>query len=74
MQVSILAHDGSVQVAHGGAEMGQGINEKVIQATAYALGIPVEMITIQPTDTFTTPNSIASGGSITRYAPYTLQA
>ena len=66
VQVSILAHDGSVQVAHGGTEIGQGINQKVIQATAYALGIPVDAVTIEPTDSFSTANSISTGGSVTR--------
>ena len=35
--VSIYDKDGSVAVAHGGVEMGQGMNTKVSDATAHFL-------------------------------------
>jgi xanthine dehydrogenase/oxidase len=60
--VSIYHGDGSVVVQHGGIEMGQGINTKAAQTTAYMLGIPLEKISIKPTSSLL-PNDIVSGGS-----------
>eukprot|EP00759_Apiculatamorpha_spiralis_P022645 PhF_6_TR26685/c0_g1_i2/m.38861/K00106/XDH; xanthine dehydrogenase/oxidase len=57
--------DGSVVVRHGGVEIGQGINTKVAQATAYAFGITVSQVQILVNDTNTIPNPFqATGGSI----------
>nr|CAD7401854.1 unnamed protein product [Timema cristinae] len=62
--VSIYAKDGSVSVAHGGIECGQGINTKVAQVSAHVLGIPLEMVSIKPSNTLTAPNGMVTGGSI----------
>lgn len=57
--------DGTVAITHGGIEMGQGINTKAAQCAAYTLGIPLNQITIQPTNSKTVPNATASGASVT---------
>lgn len=61
--VSIYNRDGTVAIAHGGIEMGQGINTKVAQTAAFILGIPLEKISIKPTNNLTTPNVNVTGGS-----------
>ncbi|XP_055537407.1 uncharacterized protein LOC129725498 [Wyeomyia smithii] len=66
--VSIFAGDGTVAVTHGGIEMGQGMNTKVAQVTAYGLGIPLEKVSVKPSSTLTSPNAIVSGGSMTSEA------
>ncbi|XP_058461613.1 uncharacterized protein LOC131436745 [Malaya genurostris] len=66
--VSIFAGDGTVSVTHGGIEMGQGMNTKVAQVTAYALGIGLEKVNVKPSTTWTSPNAIVTGGSITSEA------
>uniref|UniRef100_UPI00398ECDFD xanthine dehydrogenase-like isoform X4 n=1 Tax=Pristiophorus japonicus TaxID=55135 RepID=UPI00398ECDFD len=63
--VSIFASDGSVIVSHGGIESGQGLNTKVAQVCAYVFEISVENVSIKPTTTNTSPNSSATGASIT---------
>lgn len=63
--VSIFHTDGTVAIAHGGIEIGQGINTKVAQVAAYQLKCPLEVIAIKPSAAFTNPNSGATGGSIT---------
>jgi xanthine dehydrogenase/oxidase len=62
--VSIYHGDGSVSVSVGGIEMGQGLNTKVAQTTAYALGIPLEKISVKPSNSLTAPNATVTGGSI----------
>ncbi|XP_032242989.2 xanthine dehydrogenase/oxidase-like [Nematostella vectensis] len=62
--VSVFNNDGTVQITHGGIEVGQGINTKVVQVAAHTLGIPVDYISIQATTSFTTPNNNPTGGSI----------
>ncbi|XP_045774231.1 indole-3-acetaldehyde oxidase-like [Maniola jurtina] len=62
--ISIYHADGTVAVSHGCTEMGQGINTKTAQVCAYALGIPLEKVSIKPSSSFTSPNSMATGGSI----------
>jgi xanthine dehydrogenase/oxidase len=61
--VSIYAGDGSISVSHGGVEIGQGIHTKVAQVCAYALNVPIDIISIKPADNFTNPNGAPTGGS-----------
>lgn len=63
--VSIYAQDGTVAVTHGGIEMGQGINTKVAQVVAYTLNIDFDLVSVKPSNNLTSPNGMASGGSIT---------
>ncbi|XP_052605466.1 aldehyde oxidase 3 isoform X1 [Peromyscus californicus insignis] len=55
--------DGSVLVAHGGAELGQGVNTKMIQVASRELKIPMSYIHLDEMNTVTVPNTIATGGS-----------
>ncbi|XP_067656035.1 uncharacterized protein [Haliotis asinina] len=63
--MTVFHGDGSVAITIGGVENGQGINTKVMQVCAYELGIPMDLITVNPTSSFIDANSIATGGSIT---------
>jgi len=56
--------DGTISISPGGIEMGQGLNTKVAQATSMALGVPMDLITLQVSSTATNPNSMTTGGSI----------
>ncbi|PVD25794.1 hypothetical protein C0Q70_13454 [Pomacea canaliculata] len=57
--------DGSVLVAHGGVEMGQGLHTKMIQVvTSRVLQIPTTKITILETATNTVPNTTATAASM----------
>ncbi|XP_055857003.1 uncharacterized protein LOC129919921 [Episyrphus balteatus] len=62
--VAIYHGDGSVVVSHGGIEMGQGMNTKVAQVAAYTLGIPLELVKIEASDTFNGANSMVTGGAV----------
>jgi xanthine dehydrogenase large subunit len=65
-QAGALVHvytDGSVQVNHGGTEMGQGLHTKVCQVVADELGIPYEKVKITATDTGKVPNASATAAS-----------
>ncbi|KAJ0176326.1 hypothetical protein K1T71_008500 [Dendrolimus kikuchii] len=57
--------DGTVCITHGGVEMGQGINTKVVQVCAYLLKIPIEKIQIKESSSIFTPNCVISGASVT---------
>ncbi|KAH8599158.1 Molybdopterin-binding domain of aldehyde dehydrogenase-domain-containing protein [Bisporella sp. PMI_857] len=58
-------HDGSVLVAHGGTEMGQGLHTKMTMIAAEALGIPVEDVFISETATNTVANTSSTAASAT---------
>jgi xanthine dehydrogenase large subunit len=65
-QAGALVHcymDGSVQVNHGGTEMGQGLHTKVCQIVADELGIPFSKVCITATDTSKIPNASATAAS-----------
>uniref|UniRef100_A0A8K9UE15 Xanthine dehydrogenase/oxidase n=1 Tax=Oncorhynchus mykiss TaxID=8022 RepID=A0A8K9UE15_ONCMY len=61
-----LAHiytDGSVLLTHGGTEMGQGLNTKMVQVASRTLGIPSSKIHITETSTNTVPNTSPTAAS-----------
>ncbi|CAP36505.1 Protein CBG19218 [Caenorhabditis briggsae] len=55
--------DGSVQLSIGGTEMGQGLNQKMLQVCSEALKRPIESITIVDTSTDKITNAPETGGS-----------
>lgn len=58
-----IYQDGSVNLNHGGTEMGQGLHTKVRQVAADALGIDVGKINITATNTSKVPNASATAAS-----------
>ncbi|MBP6503031.1 MAG: xanthine dehydrogenase molybdopterin binding subunit [Rhodoferax sp.] len=65
-QAGALVHvytDGSVQVNHGGTEMGQGLNTKVAQVVADELGVAFERVLSTASDTSKIPNASATAAS-----------
>ncbi len=78
-QASALVHvyvDGSVGVSTGAVEMGQGVNTKIAQTAARTLGIRLDRVKIETTNTSrvanTSPTAASSGadmnGNATRIA------
>ncbi|KAJ8955360.1 hypothetical protein NQ318_003457 [Aromia moschata] len=63
--ISIYHSDGSVALSHGGVEIGQGINTKALQVCAYKLGIPMEKISVKPSNNLVAANSSMTGASFT---------
>lgn len=65
-QAGALVHiytDGSIQLNHGGTEMGQGLHTKVIQIVAETLSVSPEMIQITATRTDKVPNTSPTAAS-----------
>ena len=65
-QAGALVHvytDGSVQVNHGGTEMGQGLHTKVAQIVADELGVPLARVLVTASDTGKVPNASATAAS-----------
>ena len=65
-QAGALVHvytDGSVQVNHGGTEMGQGLHTKVAQIVADELGIDFYKVRATASDTSKVPNASATAAS-----------
>ena len=61
--VSIISSDGMVEVFHSGSEIGQGINTKVAQAVAYALGCDMSCVLVGDNCSSFVPNGGCTGGS-----------
>ncbi len=59
----LVYKDGSVQVNHGGTEMGQGLHTKMRQIAAHALGVPLASVRVMPTRTDKVPNTSATAAS-----------
>ncbi|HLO04910.1 MAG TPA: xanthine dehydrogenase molybdopterin binding subunit [Symbiobacteriaceae bacterium] len=59
----LIYQDGSVQVNHGGTEMGQGLHTKIAQIAADSLGVPLPAIRVMPTRTDKVPNASATAAS-----------
>ena len=65
-QAGALVHvytDGSVQVNHGGTEMGQGLHTKVAQIVADELGVSMARVLVTASDTSKVPNASATAAS-----------
>ena len=65
-QAGALVHvyqDGSIQLNHGGTEMGQGLFQKVAQVAAGVFGVDVGVVKITATDTGKVPNTSATAAS-----------
>ncbi|MBI9070680.1 MAG: molybdopterin-dependent oxidoreductase [Melioribacteraceae bacterium] len=70
-QGSALIHiytDGSVQISAAAVEMGQGVNQKLRLIAANVFSIPVELITVESTNTTrvanTSPTAASSGADL----------
>ncbi|HET9929429.1 MAG TPA: xanthine dehydrogenase molybdopterin binding subunit, partial [Polyangiaceae bacterium] len=59
----LIYKDGSVQVNHGGTEMGQGLHTKIAQVAAHSLGLPLGSIRVMATRTDKVPNTSATAAS-----------
>jgi xanthine dehydrogenase large subunit len=67
-QARALVHiywDGSVSISTGAVEMGQGVNTKMLQVASEALGIPLQKIRIESTNTTRVANTSPSAASAT---------
>ena len=61
--VVLVFRDGTVQVNHGGTEMGQGLFTKVLQIAAQTLGVPISSVRVMSTRTDKVPNTSATAAS-----------
>jgi len=59
----LIYTDGSIQLNHGGTEMGQGLHTKMLQVAATAFGVSLERFRMMPTSTDKVPNSSATAAS-----------
>jgi xanthine dehydrogenase large subunit len=59
----VIYGDGSVQMNHGGTEMGQGLHTKMLAICAHELGIPPERVRAMVTATDKVPNTSATAAS-----------
>ncbi|XP_059612743.1 uncharacterized protein LOC132259207 [Phlebotomus argentipes] len=63
--VAVYAIDGTVSVCHGGIEMGQGIDTKMVQIAARTLGVPVKSVKIEAANTVINANVTFTSSSQT---------
>jgi xanthine dehydrogenase/oxidase len=61
--LSVFA-DGTIQISHGGIEMGQGLMVKASQVVAYKFSVPIDQITVLPSNSFNAPLNSPTGGSV----------
>ena len=59
----LLYTDGSAQLNHGGAEMGQGLHTKMRALLSHTLGLPVERVRVMRTSTEKVPNTSPTAAS-----------
>ncbi len=59
----LIYTDGSIQLNHGGTEMGQGLHTKMLQVAARALGVHINRFRMMPTSTDKVPNTSATAAS-----------
>jgi xanthine dehydrogenase large subunit len=59
----LVYRDGTVQVNHGGTEMGQGLFTKILQIAAETLGVAVAQVRVMSTRTDKVPNTSATAAS-----------
>ena len=59
----LIYTDGSIQLNHGGTEMGQGLHTKMLQVAARSLGVRMERIRMMHTSTDKVPNTSATAAS-----------
>jgi len=65
-QAAALCHvysDGSIQINHGGTEMGQGLHTKVAQVVAEEFGVPLDFVRVTATNTAKVPNASPTAAS-----------
>jgi xanthine dehydrogenase molybdopterin binding subunit len=58
-----IYRDGTVQVNHGGTEMGQGLYSKIQQIASSGLGIDPGFVRVMPANTSKVPNTSATAAS-----------
>ncbi|HMP83797.1 MAG TPA: xanthine dehydrogenase molybdopterin binding subunit, partial [Verrucomicrobiota bacterium] len=59
----LIYQDGTVQLNHGGTEMGQGLYTNVAMIAAQTLGVKLDNIRVMPTSTDKVPNTSATAAS-----------
>lgn len=59
----VIYADGSVQLNHGGTEMGQGLHTKMLAICAHELGIATSRVRVMTTSTEKVPNTSATAAS-----------
>jgi xanthine dehydrogenase large subunit len=59
----LVYRDGTVQVNHGGTEMGQGLFTKILQIAADSLGVRIEDVRVMAARTDKVPNTSATAAS-----------
>jgi xanthine dehydrogenase molybdopterin binding subunit/xanthine dehydrogenase small subunit len=59
----LIYQDGTVQVNHGGTEMGQGVHTNIAMIAAKELGVPLASVRVMPTSTDKVPNTSATAAS-----------
>ena len=59
----LIYRDGTVQVNHGGTEMGQGLYTKILGVAMRELGLPASSVRVMKTQTDKVPNTSATAAS-----------